>query len=87
MSSIIIGWRTKARYKNKGLVSKGWPIAGVTFGLVAVILSALHLTATNGSFGTGGGKAGAILGLLVGLSGAVLSGLSLRLKSPPKSHL
>lgn len=86
VSSLIIGWRLKARSKNKESVSKSWAVAGMLLGLAAVVLSVFHLTANTGEFGTGGGKAGAILGLLVGVAGTALSGLMLRLKSSPKSH-
>jgi heme/copper-type cytochrome/quinol oxidase subunit 3 len=80
VSSLIIGWRTKARSKNKVNVSKSWPIAGVILGSAGVGLSILHLTASTGGFGTGGGKAGAIVGLLVGVCGGVFSVLALRIK-------
>jgi hypothetical protein len=80
LSSLIIGWRAKARSKNKMNVSRSWPISGVTLGLAAVVLSVLHLAANAGGFGTGGGKAGAIVALVVGVCGGVLSVLALRFK-------
>ena len=78
LSSLIIGWRMRTHSKNKVNISKARPIVGGIFGLAAVVLSILHLTANTGGFGTGGGKAGAIVGLLVGVSGTVLSTLALR---------
>lgn len=80
VSSLIIGWRTKARSKKNLNVSKSWPIVGGILGLTAVGLSILHLMVTTGGFGTGGGKAGAIVALLVGVSGTILSVLALRKK-------
>jgi hypothetical protein len=80
VSGLIIGWRTKARSKNKVNVSGTWPIAGLILGLSGVVLSVLQLTANTGGFGTGGGKAGAIVALLVGVCAIVLNILALRAK-------
>jgi O-antigen ligase len=85
LSSVIIGWRLKARAKAKQNGSSVWPIAGLVLGFVAIILSIIHLTGTKGGFGTGGGKAGAIVAIVLGISGAVLSAIPLRSKEIHRS--
>jgi hypothetical protein len=40
----------------------------------------LHLATVTSGFGTGSGKAGAIVALLLGLSGMALAGMALRPK-------
>jgi hypothetical protein len=53
----------------------------VFLGLISVILGIVHVISTSGGFGTGGGKAGAIVGLVLGSVGAALGGWVLR-RSP-----
>jgi hypothetical protein len=75
--SLIIGWRARARVAgNPG--ARSWIIAALVFGLVAIGLGAVHLANVTGGFGTGGGKAGAIVALLLGAAGTTLNGLALR---------
>ena len=57
-----------------------WASAGLRLGLVAIVLSILHLANTVGGFGSGGGKAGAIVALVLGLIGATLIGMAMRSK-------
>jgi glucan phosphoethanolaminetransferase (alkaline phosphatase superfamily) len=76
LTSLIIGWRAKAR----SVVSpsgRKWNITALVLGLVAVVLSVMHLATFMGGFGTGGGKAGAIVALVLGLIGMALSGRAL----------
>ncbi len=71
--SVIVGWRAKARYKKNGART------AMTLGLLAVILSSIHLATTAGAvFGSGSGKAGSILALLLGIAGITLGSLTLR---------
>ena len=49
-------------------------------GAVAVVLSVIHLANVNVGFGTGGGKAGAIAVLVLGMIGISLNGITLRSK-------
>jgi hypothetical protein len=74
--SVIVGWRVKKR------PGPGRSLAVIAFlsGIAAIVLSIIHLANTNGGFGTGGGKAGAIVALLLGLVGTGLSGLAMRSK-------
>lgn len=52
-------------------------IAALITGSVCVLASALHLILSNGSFGTGSGKLGAIVAMVIGLTGAGLGALAL----------
>jgi hypothetical protein len=75
--SVIIGWRAKARSDFGN--SRPQVIAAV-LGVTAIILSVVHLANTTGGFGTGGGKAGAIVALALGVAGTALNVLRLRSK-------
>ena len=79
--SIIIGLRMKARKAGNKKNAKPWILAGMILGLTAIIFSVVHLAVTSGGFGTGGGKAGAIVALVLGVAGATLSGRGLRSRS------
>jgi hypothetical protein len=46
-------------------------------GLTGIALGAQHLARHTGGFGTGDGRAGAIIALVVGLIGMILGGLAL----------
>ncbi|QLQ38814.1 DUF6223 family protein [Micromonospora robiginosa] len=52
-------------------------LLAVATGLVGLVLSAVHLATTTGGFGTGQGRAGAIVGVVLGLVGVGLGGLAL----------
>ena len=61
-----------------GLAKKGAKIA-LTLGLGAVVFSAVHFFITAGAvFGSGSGKAGAIIAFVLGLIGVILAYLTLR---------
>jgi hypothetical protein len=46
-------------------------------GLIGIVLSGLHLATTTGGFGTGKGRAGAIVAMIIGLTGTLLGWLAL----------
>jgi hypothetical protein len=75
--SVIIGWRIKRRVAVSGESLRKWTTATLVLGLGAVILSVIHLTTISGGFGTGGGKAGAIVALVLGFIGMSLGGVAL----------
>ena len=77
--SLIIGWRAKARVSNSNS-AKPMAVTALVLGLLAIVLSIVHLANVTGGFGTGGGKAGAIVALVLGLIGGTLGGLTLRTK-------
>lgn len=84
--SVIIGWRAKARSKSTKLSGiennknkRTQAIIALSLAGVAIILSVIHLSTSAGAvFGSGSGKAGAIVTLVLALIGATLSGLALR---------
>ena len=78
--SLIIGWRVKRRSAFGTSTLRSWAITALVLGLVALVLSIIHLANVNGGFGTGGGKAGAIVALILGVIGTSLSGMALRSK-------
>lgn len=75
--SIGIGWVAKKRTNNMKN-PRALPIVGLILAISAIALSIAHLFSTSGGFGTGGGKAGAIVALLLGLIGATFCVLRLR---------
>lgn len=71
--SIVFAVRAKNRSSITGAKT------ALTLGLLAVIFSIVHVITTSGAvFGSGSGKAGSILALVLGLVGCTLSGLALR---------
>jgi len=77
---LIIALRTKRRLAKNNTNRNGLVIA-FALSLVTIILSAIQLIASASTvFGSGSGKAGAIVALLLGLVGIGISGLALRQK-------
>lgn len=70
---LIVGWRARAR-SAVSPSGRNWTIAAFALGSAAIVLGVTHLATTTGGFGTGGGKAGAIVALVLGLIGLVRSG-------------
>jgi len=74
--SIVIGWRSKARSAKMGAKM------ALALGLIAIVLSIVHLgTSAVAVFGSGSGKAGAIVAFSLGMIGAILGGLALHPRS------
>lgn len=73
LASFIIGWKAKARKRR-------WVITALTLGVIAILLGVIHLVNVTGGFGTGGGKAGAIVAVALGLVGCLLNLNALRIK-------
>jgi hypothetical protein len=78
LASVVIGWCAKSKAVKNSKSSRSWGISALVLGLVAVILSIVHLAGNTGGFGTGGGKAGAIVALVLGIIGAALGGRAMR---------
>ena len=76
--SLIMGWRAKGReYPAR----RTQAIIALSLGGIAIILSVIHLGTSAGAvFGSGSGKAGAIVSLVLAVAGVTLSGLALRPK-------
>src|SRR4051794_25928859 len=64
LTSLIIGWRFRTKSGTNQRRTKRWTLAGLVSGILAVVLSVVHLAVNTGAFGTGGGKAGAIVALV-----------------------
>lgn len=71
--SLVISLRAKKNYKVNPGNGRLWLIVAVALGVTAMIFSIVHLTGTTGGFGTGGGKAGAIVAMVLGLMGTILA--------------
>jgi hypothetical protein len=71
--SIVYAIRAKKRSSNPGAK------VALLLGFLAIIFSIIHFVTTAGAvFGSGSGKAGAILAILLSLVGITLAGLALR---------
>lgn len=71
--SIVFAARAKKRSSIAGAKT------ALTLGLLTITLSIVHFVTTAGAvFGSGSGKAGAILAIILGLVGIILSGSVLR---------
>jgi hypothetical protein len=81
LTSVIVGWRAKKRVVDSSHGARRMAIIGLILGLIAAGYSTVHIVNTVGGFGTGGGKAGAIVGLALGCLGVLMSALALS-KSP-----
>ena len=77
LTSLILSIR---HFRSSGNSSprkrKGIMIAGLA-GLICIILASVHIANSTGGFGTGSGKAGAIVAIGLGLTAIILSGISL----------
>jgi hypothetical protein len=71
--SVIVGAMALVRSAHTGS-RRFMTIMALTLGLVCIVLSVLHLARTTGGFGTGKGRAGAIVALVLGLTGMILGG-------------
>lgn len=71
--SLVISLRAKKNYKVNPGNGRLWLTVAVALGLTAMIFSIVHLTGTTGGFGTGGGKAGAIVAMVLGFMGTILA--------------
>ena len=73
--SVIIGGIALARSvrRIKGVGPGG---VALVMGLIGVAIATVHLGSTTGGFGTGKGRAGAIVAIVIGLIGIVLGALA-----------
>jgi hypothetical protein len=76
--SLVIGWRSRLRQKAGHVRSRIWPKVGLALAGITIVLSVIHLGNNKGEFGSGGGKAGAIVAFVFGIVGVTLNGLVLR---------
>lgn len=75
---LIVGWRAKSR-SSKGENTRGSAILALVLGAIGLVLSVMHLILTAGAvFGSGSGKAGAIVAILLNSIGIIFAALALR---------
>lgn len=75
--SVIIGRLALIRSTRQISSGRRMSIVSLAMGLICIVLSVLHLARTTGGFGTGKGRAGAIVAVVIGLIGMALGGLAL----------
>jgi hypothetical protein len=81
LTSLIIGWRAKVRSKAGIDKARTGAMVALALGLTSIVLSIVHLSTSAGAvFGSGSGKAGALIALVPASIGIIFSGLALRQK-------
>ena len=76
--SAILAGRTPARSARRiGNGGRNGAIASMVVGLIVIAYAVLHLNIFTGDFGTGAGRAGAIIAIVMGLTSMVLAGITL----------
>ncbi|HEY8894371.1 MAG TPA: DUF6223 family protein [Niastella sp.] len=75
--SLVIGRQALARSNASMRPRRPKAIATLIIGLTVVALSVLHLSLSTGGIGTGSGKLGSIVAMLIGLTGSGLGCLAL----------
>lgn len=76
LASLVIGWIALARLGSRVNTSQIMGVFSLVLGLVSIIFSVRHLLRATGGFGTGSGRLGAIVALVLGLLGMVLGGIA-----------
>ncbi|HEX6427784.1 MAG TPA: DUF6223 family protein [Niastella sp.] len=74
--SVVIGGMAMARSARRISSGRLMGIVALVMALICIVLSGLHLATTTGGFGTGKGRAGAIVALVVGFIGMMLGGIA-----------
>lgn len=77
--SVIIAGRSVTR---TGAGRRNGAVVAMVAGLIVIAYAVLHLTLFTGDFGTGGGRAGAIIAILFGVTSVILSGIALKRSRP-----
>jgi hypothetical protein len=72
--SVVLGWMALARSASRPGPARTKAIVALVLALTCVVLSGMHLVRTTGGFGTGSGKAGAIVAMVIGTVGLVMGG-------------
>ena len=74
--SVLTGRQALMRSSHP-VSSRPKAIAAIVMGIASVVAGALHLILSNGGFGTGSGKLGAIVAMVAGFTGACFGLLAL----------
>jgi hypothetical protein len=79
ITSIVLGLRARKRAKSGiGIKGQKGAIVALSLGVIAIVISIIHLSITAGAvLGSGSGKAGAILAIILSLVGVIINGLVL----------
>jgi len=78
LAGVLIGRRALARSRHtENSKVKSWAVLALVLGLISLAIGILHAVNSAGGFGTGNGLAGAIVAMVLGLTGAVLGGLAM----------
>ncbi|WP_066392119.1 DUF6223 family protein [Neobacillus mesonae] len=75
LSSAVVAGIALARQASRFSTGQ-WPVLSIVLSLFCVLLSVFHLYVTPSGFGTGKGRAGAIIAIVIGLIGLVLGGMA-----------
>jgi uncharacterized protein DUF6223 len=75
--SLVIGRQALAHSTASMRPRRPKAIATLIIGISVVVLSVLHLSLSTGGFGTGSGKLGSIVAMLIGLIGSALGCMAL----------
>jgi uncharacterized membrane protein len=70
--SVVIGRLALSRSAHRAGSGQFMSIVAIMIALICTILAIYHLASTTGGFGTGKGRAGAIVALVIGLIGIIL---------------
>ena len=76
--SVVIARQALTRSSSSFGCRRTKAITALVIGLTVVLLSIIHLSLSTGGFGTGSGKLGAIVAMLLGLTGSTLGALALK---------
>jgi hypothetical protein len=76
LTGLIIGLMALNRSGRRIHSAQRMGTIALVLGSICIILSIIHLARTTGGFGTGKGRAGAIVALVIGLIGIIFSRLA-----------
>jgi hypothetical protein len=77
--SVVLAFNARKSTVKVTSNSRNKAIVALTISILTIVLSNVHLITSAGAvFGSGSGKAGAIVALFLGFTGTVLSGVALR---------
>lgn len=76
LTGLIIGLLALNRSARRTNSAQRMGTVALILSLICIALSVFHLARTTGGFGTGKGRAGAIVALVIGLTGIIFSRLA-----------
>jgi membrane protein CcdC involved in cytochrome C biogenesis len=69
--SLIIVFTTRYNLANQYIAKRNKALTAILTGLISIVVAGIHLARASGDFGTGSGKLGAIVALLLAGIGVV----------------